>query len=87
MVFSRAKVCRFRQPSSPHLSVNISQDIFVGLNVLRALSIIALLLLFASSIVTLVHDIRGVNHFAAEGKSNTHNSTSNDAFANCNYIE
>ena len=36
----------------------------------RALSIITLLLLFASSIVTMVHDIQAVNHFIAEGKAN-----------------
>lgn len=46
----------------------------------RALSIIALLLLFASSIVTLVQDIKAVNAFIAAGKtdyvaSGTNNST------------
>ncbi|KAF9812297.1 hypothetical protein IEO21_06271 [Rhodonia placenta] len=54
--------------------------IFIGLNVARALSIIALLLLFASSIVTLVQDIKAVNAFIAAGKtdyvaSGTNNST------------
>ncbi|KAH9921125.1 uncharacterized protein B0H18DRAFT_911174 [Fomitopsis serialis] len=41
--------------------------IFIGLNAVRVLSIIALLLLFASSIVTLVQDIKAVNAFIAEG--------------------
>ncbi|KZT68080.1 hypothetical protein DAEQUDRAFT_728354 [Daedalea quercina L-15889] len=41
--------------------------IFIGLNAARVLSIIALLLLFASSIVTLVQDIKAVNAFIAEG--------------------
>ena len=36
----------------------------------RALSIITLLLLFASSIVTMVHDIQAVNAFVAAGKAN-----------------
>jgi len=58
---------------------------FVGLNILRALSIIALLLLFASSILTLVHDIEGVNHFVAAGKIGGGNSTS--TLVNCDYID
>lgn len=53
---------------------------------MRGLSIIALVLLFASSILTLVHDVEGVNRFAA-AKSNTDNSTSNAMLANCDYIE
>jgi len=60
---------------------------FVALNTLRALSIIALLLLFASSILTLVHDIEGVNHFVAAGKANAGNSTSTDSLVNCDYID
>ncbi|KAI0354294.1 hypothetical protein OH77DRAFT_1426377 [Trametes cingulata] len=44
---------------------------FIGLNVVRALSIIALLLLFASSIVTMVQDIKSVNAFIAAGKADT----------------
>lgn len=60
---------------------------FIGLNALRALSIISLLLLFASSIVTLVHDVEGVNHFIADRKTNANNSTSNDTLVNCDYIE
>ncbi|KIM90024.1 hypothetical protein PILCRDRAFT_205331 [Piloderma croceum F 1598] len=60
---------------------------FVGLNALRALSIIALLLLFASSILTLTSDVRGVNRFAAADKSDANNSTSDDALVDCDYIE
>ncbi|PIL25999.1 hypothetical protein GSI_11753 [Ganoderma sinense ZZ0214-1] len=60
--------------------------IFIGLNVVRALSIISLLLLFASSIVTMVHDVQAVNAFISAGKadpniriaSNTTNSTGLD---------
>ncbi|KAI9058798.1 hypothetical protein FKP32DRAFT_1597128 [Trametes sanguinea] len=57
---------------------------FIGLNVVRALSIIALLLLFASSIVTMVQDIKSVNAFIAAGKASPDiraadtNSTSTD---------
>ncbi|KAI1789733.1 hypothetical protein LXA43DRAFT_556001 [Ganoderma leucocontextum] len=43
--------------------------IFIGLNVVRALSIIALVLLFASSIVTMVHDVQAVNAFISAGKA------------------
>jgi len=68
---------------------------FIGLNALRCLSIIALLLLFSSSIVTLVHDIEGVNRFVEAGKTNDRNSTSNDALVStsndtlidCDYID
>ncbi|CDO68775.1 hypothetical protein BN946_scf184989.g41 [Trametes cinnabarina] len=58
--------------------------VFIGLNVVRALSIIALLLLFASSIVTMVQDIKSVNAFIAAGKASPDiraaesNSTSTD---------
>ncbi|KAJ6508840.1 hypothetical protein C8R45DRAFT_968967 [Mycena sanguinolenta] len=38
---------------------------FIGLNVLRILSIVGLLLVFSSQIVTLVHDIQAVNNFQA----------------------
>lgn len=60
---------------------------FIGLNALRALSIIALVLLFASSIVTLAHDIEGVNRFVAAAKSNADNSTDTDTLVNCDYID
>lgn len=42
---------------------------FIGLNVVRALSIIALLLVFSSSVVVMAHDIQAVNHFIAAGKA------------------
>jgi len=61
--------------------------LFVGLNALRALSIIALLLVFASSIFTLVHDVQGVNRFVAAGKTNASNSTSNDILVDHDYID
>ncbi|KAF7288583.1 hypothetical protein HMN09_01387400 [Mycena chlorophos] len=51
---------------------------FIGLNGLRALSIIALLLVFASNIVTLVHDIQAVNTFLA-GKSSASTDSDPDA--------
>lgn len=40
-----------------------SLDVFYGLNVVRMLSIVGLLLAFSSSIVVMVSDIRAVNQF------------------------
>ncbi|KAI0689431.1 hypothetical protein BC835DRAFT_1369026 [Cytidiella melzeri] len=53
--------------------------IFIGLNGIRALSIIAMLLVFASSIFVLVNDIQAVNRFMKD---------SSDAdLTDCEYIE
>lgn len=41
---------------------------------MRILSIIALILVFASNIVTLVHDVQAVNRFVAAGKQVQTNS-------------
>ncbi|KAH9852924.1 hypothetical protein C2E23DRAFT_755954 [Lenzites betulinus] len=66
---------------------------FIALNAVRALSIIALLLLFASSIVTMVQDVKSVNAFIAAGKANTNiraevNSTDIDCTsADTDYID
>jgi len=46
--------------------------IFIGLNAVRALSILALLLVFSSNVVTLSNDIKAVNAFVAG-----HNTTDN----------
>ncbi|KAJ4481127.1 hypothetical protein J3R30DRAFT_3464524 [Lentinula aciculospora] len=61
---------------------------FIGLNIIRALSIIALILVFASNIVTLVHDIEAVNQFIAAKATDasSSNSTITDML-NCDYIE
>jgi len=62
---------------------------FIGLNGLRILSIIGLLLVFSSNIVTLVHDIQGFNSFqagkAAVVSDSTTNTTAQDIF-NSDYI-
>lgn len=56
--------------------------IFLGLNAVRFLSLVALILVFASSIVQLVNDIKAVNAFVAAGKEDAANSTfsSDDAY-------
>ncbi|KAH7872601.1 uncharacterized protein C8R40DRAFT_474720 [Lentinula edodes] len=61
---------------------------FIGLNIIRVLSIVALVLVFASNIVTLVHDVEAVNRFmAAKGSDvSASNSTITDML-NCDYIE
>ncbi|KAJ6512247.1 hypothetical protein C8R47DRAFT_1094255 [Mycena vitilis] len=51
---------------------------FIGLNTLRILSIIGLLLVFSSNVVTLAHDIQAVNRFQA-GKAAVSDSSSNTA--------
>jgi tellurite resistance protein TehA-like permease len=52
-------------------------DVFYGLTAVRVLSIIALLLTFAGSIVTLVSDVRAVNR-------SQHDAHSSDG--TCGYI-
>jgi hypothetical protein len=57
-------------------------DTFIGLNAIRVLSIISLLLVFASSIVIMVHDIQAVNRFVQAGSSSSDSSE-----MDYNYIE
>jgi len=57
--------------------------IFIGLNIARVLSIIACLLVFASSFVTLVHDVQAVNGLLAAEKAN---STIAQSLLDCDYI-
>ncbi|TFK24861.1 hypothetical protein FA15DRAFT_669065 [Coprinopsis marcescibilis] len=42
---------------------------FIGLNAVRVLSIVALLLVFSSNIVTLVNDVKAVNRFLEAGEA------------------
>ena len=53
--------------------------VFIGLNVVRFLSVIALLLVFASNVVSLVHDIQAYNRFNAGGDATD--------MLDCDYIE
>lgn len=59
---------------------------FIGLNVVRALSIVALILVFSSNIVVLVNDVRAVNRFIEEGKMANHTGSSNSTMQNMYYI-
>ncbi|KAK7455102.1 hypothetical protein VKT23_010973 [Stygiomarasmius scandens] len=58
---------------------------FIGLNVVRALSIIGLILVFSSSILVMVTNIRAVNAFQAAVQSG--NSTQEEFLDNCDYID
>ena len=51
---------------------------FIGLNVIRALSIIALILVFSSSIMTLVEDVKAFNSFQNGSESSGSGATSSD---------
>ncbi|KAI9455302.1 hypothetical protein F5148DRAFT_1277238 [Russula earlei] len=57
--------------------------IFIGLNLARVLSIIACLLVFASSFVTMVHDVEAVNTLLQAEKSN---ATVAASLLDCDYI-
>ncbi|EAU87649.2 hypothetical protein CC1G_09110 [Coprinopsis cinerea okayama7 len=61
---------------------------FIGLNAVRILSIISLLLVFASNIVTLVNDIKAVNRFMEAGKDGIAgaNNATLDALRDFDYI-
>jgi hypothetical protein len=50
-------------------TLSVSLDVFYGLSAVRALSVVALLLAFASSIVAMVSDIRAVNRSQHEPPS------------------
>lgn len=64
---------------------------FISLNAVRVLSIFSLLLLIASSIVSMVDDVKTVNAFIAAGKddnSSSGNSTAIDCSVyDCDYVE
>lgn len=54
-------------------------DIFIGLNGIRILSVISMLLVFASSIFVLVNDVEAVNRFMKDA--------SDADMTDCDYIE
>lgn len=62
--------------------INAPTDIFYGLNAVRLLSVIALLLVFSSSIVVMVKNVQAFNEFQA-----TMGSDEADDMEDCDYIE
>ncbi|KAL5498438.1 hypothetical protein ACEPAH_2580 [Sanghuangporus vaninii] len=61
--------------------------IFIGLNAIRVLSIIALILAFASNILTMVEDVKAVNKFQSAVQTNGTDSSVADDMLDCDYIE
>lgn len=70
-------------PSHLIVSLTSRPDIFFGLNAVRVLSIVSLLLVFASSILVIVTDIEAVNAYDAVKQSN---NTTSEAVVDCEYI-
>ena len=60
-------------------------DVFITLNIVRILSIIALILVFSSSILVMVHDITAVNSFMSAAQASGNSTES--LLENCDYIE
>lgn len=57
--------------------------IFIALNAIRVLSLIALILVFASNIEVIVQDIQGVNRFMTAQSA----GSLDDDMIDCDYIE
>jgi len=81
VVVSAIEACLFITISN----VVLLPDVFIGLNVVRALSIIGLLLVFSSSIFVMVTDVRAVNAFAVAKQSG--NSTDTSSTVDNDYIQ
>jgi len=60
--------------------------VFIGLNIIRALSIISLVLVFSSSIMTLVKDVEAFNSFQNDPNRSDAFSSSNSTAAGHDYI-
>jgi hypothetical protein len=58
--------------------------IFIGLNIIRVLSMVSLILVFASSIFVMVNDVTAFNEFQ---RAQQNNPDAADILANCDYIE
>jgi hypothetical protein len=63
----------------------ISAVVFIGLNIVRILSIVALILVFASSILVMVNDVTAVNSFMSAAQASGNSTES--FLENCDYIE
>lgn len=55
---------------------------FIGLNIVRALSLITLILVFSSTIFVIVTNIKAVNYFDSQK-----NGTDSASLLECDYIE
>lgn len=61
-------------------------DFFLGLNAVRVLSIISLILVFSSSIFVMVNDVKAFNSFQSAVQHNP-DANATDLFVDCDYIE
>ncbi|TDL26894.1 hypothetical protein BD410DRAFT_714984 [Rickenella mellea] len=61
--------------------------VFIGLNAVRFFSIVALLLVFSSSILVMVDDIKAVNRFMSAGSHATNGTSVDHNMTDCDYIE
>jgi regulator of extracellular matrix RemA (YlzA/DUF370 family) len=68
---------------SDELTSPRSLDVFIGLNIVRILSILACLLVLASSIVTMVEDVEAVSTLIDAEKTN---STLANNLLDCDYV-
>ncbi|KAK4686137.1 hypothetical protein P7C73_g3994, partial [Tremellales sp. Uapishka_1] len=62
-----------------------SGPIFIGLNILRLLSIVSLLLVFAANVVTMADDIKAIKASSASGASSS--ALNSTADWDCDYVE
>jgi hypothetical protein len=60
--------------------------VFIGLNIIRALSIISLILVFSSSIMTLVHDVEAFNSYQNNPSRTNVHSSDNSTTVSRDYI-
>lgn len=79
MIPSRKRECS-RAEHGWKMGLTVATVFFIGLNVVRAFSLISLILVFASTIFVMVTNIKAVNAFVAH---KVDNSTMED----CDYIE
>ena len=61
-------------------------DVFIGLNVIRALSIISLILVFSSSIMTLVEDVKAFNSYQNGSNHSAGVSSGNSTTVSHDYV-
>jgi hypothetical protein len=81
-----ARGCRSNRFRQPVAKLICHLDTFLGLNAVRALSIIGLLLVFSSNVCVIVHDVQAVNRFVEEGKVAGQSGPANSTVLDTDYI-
>jgi hypothetical protein len=82
------RACEFQRPFSRRITVTdlLALDVFIGLNVVRALSIISLILVFSSSIMTLVDDVEAFSSYQNDPSRLNPPSSDNSTTVSHDYI-